>query len=74
MRDSITPLVRVIPDFLGADQVYPIDTYGLLFDLGSPAAPNAFPLFTVYSNGDGTYGAGFTGTVDGTDSSFYFFQ
>lgn len=55
-------------DFFGADQAYPLSLNGLLFDVGTTtAAFGQFPLFNVYSNGNGTYGAGFTGNVNGTE-------
>ncbi|MCW6511854.1 hypothetical protein M8523_28245 [Hyphomicrobiales bacterium BP6-180914] len=54
-------------DFGGLDQAYPILTNGLLFDVGTTTASfGAFPLFAVYSNGNGTYGAASTGNVGGT--------
>jgi hypothetical protein len=55
-------------DFDGLDTAYPVDTNGLLFDVGT--ATPAFgqdPLFALWSNGDGTYGSGFTGDVGGTE-------
>ena len=50
------------------DQAYPIDTDGLLFDVGTTtAAFGQFPLFGVANNGDNTYSAIFTGSVNGVE-------
>lgn len=50
------------------DQAYPIDTDGLVFDVGTTtAAFGQYPLFGVYNNGDDTYGAVFTGQVNGVE-------
>jgi hypothetical protein len=55
-------------DYFGLDTAFPVDTNGLLFDVGtSTASFGAYPLLALYSNGDGTFGAAFTGTVNNVD-------
>jgi hypothetical protein len=55
-------------DYFGLDTAFPIDTNGLLFDVDTTTAQfGAFPLLALYSNGNGTDGASFTGNVAGTE-------
>ena len=55
-------------DYFGLDAAYPIDTNGLLFDVGTTTASfGQFPLLALFSNGDGTFGSAFTGNVLGTE-------
>jgi PEP-CTERM motif len=54
-------------DYFDLDQSYPISGNGLLFDVGTTTAQwGAFPLFTIWSAGDG-YAAAFTGNVGGAE-------
>ena len=55
-------------DYFGLDQAYPFDKNGLLFAVGtSVPAAGQNPILALYSNGDGTFGAQFTGSVAGTE-------
>lgn len=55
-------------DYFGLDTAFPVDTNGLLFDVGtSTASFGNYPLLALYSNGDGTFGASFTGSVNNTE-------
>jgi hypothetical protein len=55
-------------DLFALDQAYPIDGNGLLFDVGTLTAQwGQYPLFAIWSNGDGSYSSMFTGVVDGTE-------
>lgn len=52
-------------DLIAYDQAYPISTNGLLFAIGtSNPQPNGNPLIGLFSDGNGGYGAQFTGQVD----------
>jgi hypothetical protein len=52
-------------DYFGLDTAFPIDTNGLLFDVGTnTAAFGQYPLIAIYSNGNGTLGSSFTGVVN----------
>lgn len=55
-------------DYFGLDTAYPFSTNGLLFavDTTTPT-PGGSPLLALYSNGDGTFGAQFTGFVNGVE-------
>jgi PEP-CTERM motif len=60
-------------DFFGADQTFPISTNGLLFDVGTTtAAFREYPLFAIWSDGDGSYSSAFTGKVG--DAEYYDLQ
>jgi hypothetical protein len=53
---------------LGLDTAFPIDGYGLLFDIGTAnASCGALLALAIYSNGGGTFGASFTGGVGGVE-------
>jgi len=55
-------------DLFGADTVFPPSENGLLFDVGTKVAEfGQFPLLGLFSNGNGTFGAVFTGNVGGTE-------
>lgn len=53
-------------DWFGIDQNVPIDSNGLLFDVGtSTPARGGFPIFPIYASGPGTYQSGLFGHIDG---------
>jgi PEP-CTERM motif len=55
-------------DYFDLDQAYPISGNGLLFDVGTTTAEfGVYPLFAIWSNGDGSYGSAFSGDVAGVD-------
>ena len=55
-------------DYFQLDTAYPFSTNGLLFAVGTTSPmPGGNPLLALYANGDGTFGAQFTGEVDGME-------
>lgn len=53
-------------DWFGINQNVPIDSDGLLFDVGtSSPAWGGLPIFPIYASGPGTYQSGLFGHIDG---------
>jgi hypothetical protein len=53
-------------DWFGINQNVPIDSDGLLFDVGTSAPVwGGFPIFPIYASGPGTYQSGLFGHIDG---------
>ena len=53
-------------DWFGIDQNVPIDSNGLLFDVGtSTPVWGGFPIFPIYASGPGTYQSGLFGHISG---------
>ena len=53
-------------DWFGINQNAPIDSDGLLFDVGaSTPVWGGFPIFPIYASGPGTYQSGLFGHIDG---------
>jgi hypothetical protein len=55
-------------DYFDLDQAYPISSNGLLFDVGTTTAEwGLHPLFAIWSEGNDSYGAAFSGNVAGIE-------
>ena len=53
-------------DWFGINQNVPIDSDGLLFDVGTSSPVwGGFPIFPIYASGGGTYQSGLFGHIDG---------